>query len=89
MPPLMKVLLAGLAILAVIELVRGRPLIRWRRRHEHPLETRGRALYLVLFVASTLASSELHAFTLAFILLVLAVVVLLGGVILGRRERRL
>jgi CHASE1-domain containing sensor protein len=70
-------------------LVRGRSLVPWRRRQERPLQTRGRALYLVLFVASMPASFELHASTLAYVLLGLALVVLLGTAILGSRQGRL
>jgi hypothetical protein len=89
MPTLLKVLVAATAILAAIELVRGQPLLRWRRRRERPLQTRGQALGQMLIVVSTLASSELHAFTLAYVLLGLAMVVLLGTTIVGSRQGRL
>jgi hypothetical protein len=88
MPPLMKVLLAAMAIAAAIELVRGRSLVPWRRLQEHPLKTRGIALSLLLLVASIVASSELHAFTLAYVLDLLMLVVLLGAIIVESRERR-
>jgi hypothetical protein len=71
MPTLPKVLAAATAILAVIELVRGQPLVRWRRRQEHPLQTRGRTLSLLL-VASEHASFELHAANLGYVLIGLA-----------------
>ena len=88
MPMLLKVLLAATAILATIELVRGQPLVSWRRRRERPLQTRGHALSGLLLVASELASFELHAFTLAYVVLGLAVVVLLGATIVGSRQGR-
>jgi hypothetical protein len=59
MPTLLKVLLAATAILAVIELVRGQPLVRWRRRQEHPLQTRGHALSLLQLVAFELARTPM------------------------------
>ncbi len=88
MPTLLKVLVAATAILAAIELVRGQPLVRWRRRRERQLQTRGHALCLLLLVASDLAGWELHAFTLAYVLLGGGLVVLLGATIVGSRQGR-
>jgi hypothetical protein len=85
MPTLLKVLAAATAILAVIELVRGQPLVRWRRRQEHPLQTRGRTLSLLL-VASELATFELHAWTLGYVLLGGGLVVLLCTAVVGSRQ---
>ena len=89
MPTLLKVLLAATAILAVIELVRGRPLVRWRRRRERPLQIRGHAISLLLLAASELASSEPHAFTLAFVLIGGGLVVRLGATIIAGRQESL
>jgi hypothetical protein len=86
MPTLLKVLAAATAILAVIELVRGQPLVRWRRRQEHPSQTRGHALSLLLLVASEHASFELHAANLGYVLIGLALVVLLGAAIVATRQ---
>ena len=85
MPTLMKVLNAVLAIWGVIELVRGRSLVPWRRQ-EHPLRTRALALCLVLLVVSLVAGSELHAPILAIVLGGLVMVVALGAAIVGSRE---
>jgi hypothetical protein len=85
MPTLMRVLFAALAIWQLIELACGRSLVPWRRQ-EHPLRTRGFALSLLLLVAGDLASSELHAFTLAFALLGLSMVVLVGAVMIVSRQ---
>lgn len=85
MPTWTRVLVAALAIYAVIDLVRGRSLAPWRRQ-EHPLRTRGFALYLLLFVASHFATFELHAFKLGFFLLILSPVVLIGALIIVSRQ---
>jgi|SRR6266498_5705320 len=87
MPTWWRVLWAALAIFAVIDLVRGRSLVPWRRQ-EHPLRTRGFALSLLLIVASQFASLELRAFKLGFFLLGLSMVVLVGAVMIVSRQGR-
>ncbi len=85
MPTLMRVLFAALAIWQLIELACGRSLVPWRRQ-EHPLRTRGVAFSQVLLVASMVASSELHASTLGYVLLGLSMVVLVGAVMIVSRQ---
>jgi hypothetical protein len=56
---------------------------------ERPLQTRGLALYLLLFVASMLVALELHSWALAMVLLGTGLAVLFGSIIVAGRQGRL
>jgi hypothetical protein len=53
------------------------------------LQTRGLALYLLLFVASMLVALELHSWALAMVLLGTGLAVLFGSIIVAGRQGRL
>jgi hypothetical protein len=88
---LQKVLYGGLAVGALVLLIRGQLLLRWPRRRpaDPPRLVRALGLSLLLIVASQVASYELHARVLAIALAGAGLLVVLVPLIVASRQGRI
>jgi hypothetical protein len=87
---LQRVLSVGLVVLGLVMLIRGQPLFRWSRHRpaDPPWLNRLAGLSGLLLVAGTVAGSELHAWGLAYGLLIAAMLVVLVPMIVASRQGR-
>jgi hypothetical protein len=87
---LQKVLAGGLVVGGLVLLIRGQPLLRRPRRRpaDPPWLARASGLSVLLMVAGMVAGSELHASTLAYGLLIAAMLVVLEPMIVASRQGR-